>query len=146
MKIFVYGFVWKSTKQLRSTSKQRKILHLELCILQVILHNLHRFLLVVGFGQCTTSVGLSRLFTHARYLQTSSFRGSSSWIRWIHFVGDLTAQNWIGAKISLSISISISMRCRNIFWYQRFVLHGIRYNDSNMSARSTPPMLFCIVE
>ena len=54
MKIFVYGFVWKSTKQLRSASKQRKILHLEHCILQVILHNLHRFLLVVRLGQCAT--------------------------------------------------------------------------------------------
>ena len=50
MKIFVYDFVWKWTKQLQSNSKQRKILPME----QVILHNLHRFLLVVGLGQDVT--------------------------------------------------------------------------------------------
>ena len=41
MKIFVYGFVWKSTKHLQFSSKQRKILHFEHCILQVILYDLH---------------------------------------------------------------------------------------------------------
>ena len=54
MKIFAYGFVWKSTKQLQSASKQRTILHLEHRILQVRLHNLHQFLLVLGLGQCAT--------------------------------------------------------------------------------------------
>ena len=41
MKIFVYGFVWKSAKHLQFSSKQRKILHFEHCILQVILYDLH---------------------------------------------------------------------------------------------------------
>ena len=54
MKIFVYGFVWKSTKQLQSASKQRKVLNWEHCIVQVILDNLHQFLLVVGLSQCET--------------------------------------------------------------------------------------------
>ena len=41
---------------------------------------------------------------------------------------------------ALYLADSISMRCENIFWYQRFVLHCIWYSDSNMSTRSTPPM------
>ena len=54
MKIFIYGFVWKSTEQLLSANKQRKILHWEHCILQIILHNLNWFLFVVGLGQYAT--------------------------------------------------------------------------------------------
>ena len=54
MNIFVYGFALKSTKQLGSASKQRKILHLEYCILQVVLHNLHWLFLVVRLDQCAT--------------------------------------------------------------------------------------------
>ena len=68
----------------------------------------------------------------------------------------LIAQEWIGTfwpscgfpfwwrwwryRIQALI-FATSIRCHNIFRYQSFVLHGVWYNDSNISAKSTPPML-----
>ena len=47
--IYIYDF-----HNQRDQPVDRKILHLGHCILQVILHNLHRFLLVVALGQRAT--------------------------------------------------------------------------------------------
>ena len=142
MKIFVYGFVWKSMKQLRSVSKQRKILHLEHCNLQVILHNLHRLLLVVGLGQCATwskrtsvtgnarvgflsVVGASKLLLLGVIL--SYYMDSLCWQGLEHliaqdwsFCGFPFWRKWQRYRIQALIFV-ISMRCQNIFWYQRTV-------------------------
>ena len=104
---------------------------------------------------------LSRLFIRGGYLKTSLFWGDRSLeldgftllvrIR----VSDSSILNWSKDFWSLSsfpfwrkwrqyriqaLIFAISMRCQNIIWCQHFVFHHIRYNDSNMSARLTPPM------
>ena len=49
-------------------------------------------------------------------------------------------QMWRRYRVQTLILV-ILVRCQNIFWYQRFVFHGIWCNDSNMSARPTPIIL-----
>ena len=46
--------LYGNQQKLQSASKKRKILHLEHWTLQVILNNLHQFLLTVGLHQCAT--------------------------------------------------------------------------------------------
>ena len=77
MKIFVYGFVWKSTKQLRSVSKQR------ICFWNIAFSRSYCIICINFVGSrawsmrdlIKTNIGhkkwLSRLFTCGRCLQTS---------------------------------------------------------------------------
>ena len=140
-------FLWKSAKQLRSTSKQRKILNLEHCILQVMLHNLHQFLLV-GLGQCATwskrtsatgNAWVGFLLVRIRASDSSSL----NWSKDLWFLcGFPFWQKWRRYRIQ---ALTYQWDARISFWYQRFVLPGVWFNDSNISARLMPPMflLYC---
>ena len=131
MKIFAYGFVLKSTKQLQSASKQKDLAFGRLHSAGHTAQSASIFIGSMAWPLCNlikTNIGdrqcLSRLFTRGWCLQTSSFLGLFSWRR---------------CRIQALI-FAISMRCQNIFWYQRFA-QLCRCSGSNMSAMSTPPML-----
>ena len=107
MKIFAYGFVWKSTKQLRPANKQRKILHLEHRILQVILHNLHQFLLVAGLGQYGT------------WSKWTSVTGNA-WIGFSPVVGASKLHRFVGRSLKLDgftlLTRIITSDCSRLNW------------------------------
>ena len=119
MKIFAYGFVWKSTKQLRPANKQRKILHLEHRILQVILHNLHQFLLVAGLGQYGT------------------------WSKWTSVTGNAWIFGW--GKFLKSLCI-VSRGALTLLFFEDplYCLPGHPFIAYSVTSNPQPPLLFLL--